>query len=42
MQDDINIQNWDFRPLNSRYLSLKKYNPIKVHGYDTKEICIII
>jgi hypothetical protein len=31
----------DFRPLSCNFLPLKKYNPIKILCYDTKEISVI-
>jgi len=40
-EDDTNIQNGDFRPLSCHYLPLKKYNPVKLYNYDSKEISVI-
>ena len=39
--NDTNIQNGGWRPLSCEYLPLKKYNPIKLYNYDTKEISVI-
>ena len=39
--DDTNINRGDFRPLNSKLFPLKKYNPLRVFTYETKEVCII-
>ena len=41
IQDNTYIQNGDFRPLSCDYMPLKKYNPIKLYNYDTKEVCVI-
>jgi hypothetical protein len=38
---DTDIQNGEFRPLSFEYFPLKKYNPIKLYNYDTKEVSII-
>jgi len=40
-QDNIDIQNGEFRPLNYQYLPLKKYNPRKIYNYNSKDVCII-
>ena len=40
-QDDTNIQTGDCRPLNCEYLPLKKYNPIKLYNYHSKEVSVI-
>jgi hypothetical protein len=40
-QDNTDIQNGDFRPLSCDYFPLKKYNPIKLYNYHSKEVCII-
>jgi len=40
-QDNTDIVNGGFRPLSCDYLPLKKYNPVKLYNYDTKEVCII-
>ena len=39
--DNTNIKNGGWRPLNSNYLPLKKYNPKKLLNYNTKEVCVI-
>jgi len=36
-QDNIDIEDGDYRPLSCNYLPLKKYNPVKVGNYDTKD-----
>jgi hypothetical protein len=36
---DTDIVNGNFRPLNSNYYPLKKYNFITQFKYDTKEVC---
>ena len=40
-QDDIDIQNGGWRPLSCEYLPLKKYNPIKLYNFHSKEISVI-
>lgn len=40
--NDEDINNGEWRPLNSDYYPLKKYNPIKLFTYNTKEVSIII
>jgi mannosyltransferase OCH1-like enzyme len=40
-EDNTDINVGDFRSLSSNYLPLKKYNPITLYKYDTKEICLI-
>jgi hypothetical protein len=40
-QDNTDIANGDFRPLSCDYLPLKKYNPLKIYNYYSKEVCII-
>lgn len=40
-QDNININNGDFRPLSCKYMPLKKYNPTKLYNYHTKEVSVI-
>ena len=40
-QDNIDIQDGDFRHLSCEYLPLKKYNPIKLYNYDSKEVSLI-
>ncbi len=39
--DNTDIKNGDFRPLSCDYLPLKKYNPIKLYNYHSKEISVI-
>jgi len=41
IQDNINIQNGDFRPLSYKYFPLKKYKPIKLYNYNSKEVSVI-
>ena len=40
-QDNINISTGACRALSCDYLPLKKYNPIKIYKYDTKEVSVI-
>jgi beta-1,4-mannosyl-glycoprotein beta-1,4-N-acetylglucosaminyltransferase len=40
-QNDIDIKLGQFRPLSSDFYPLKKYNPIKLFNYHSKEICVI-
>ena len=40
-QDNTDIINGDFRQLSCDYNPLKKYNPIKLYKYNSKEICVI-
>ena len=40
-QDNPNIQNGSFTPLNCDYLPLKKYNSKKYLNYHTKEVSVI-
>jgi hypothetical protein len=40
-QDNTNITNGDFRHLSCDYLPLKKYNPIKLYNYHSKEVSVI-
>jgi len=40
-KDDTNIPNGDWRPLSCEYFPLKKYNPIKLYNYHTKEVSVI-
>jgi hypothetical protein len=40
-QDNTNITDGDFRPLSCEYFPLKKYNPIKLMNYGSKEVCLI-
>ena len=39
--DDLDIQNGDWRQLSCEYLPLKKFNPIKLYNYHSKEVCVI-
>lgn len=41
LKDNTDIKNGEWRALSYEYLPLKKYNPIKLYNYHTKEICII-
>jgi hypothetical protein len=36
-QDNIDIEDGDYRPLSCNYLPLKKYNPVKVGNYNIKD-----
>jgi len=40
-ENNTDIKNGDFRPLSIDYYPLKKYNPKKIHSYNTKEISVI-
>ena len=40
-KDNTNITNGEFRPLSCEYLPLKKYNPIKLYNYHSKEVSVI-
>ena len=40
-QDDTDIENGSCRPLSCDYNPLKKYNPLKILNYHTKEISIV-
>jgi len=40
-QDDTNILNGEFRHLSCEYLPLKKYNPMKLYNYHSKEVSVI-
>lgn len=40
-QHDTDIVTGLWRPLSCEYFPLKKYNPIKVYNYHTKEVCVI-
>ena len=43
-QDDIDIENGDWRELSCDYFPLKKYNPIKLYefiAYKKKEVSVI-
>ena len=39
--DNTDTIDGGFRPLNSQFLPLKKYNPIPLLYYHTKEVCLI-
>lgn len=39
--DNTDIEDGSCRHLSCHYLPLKKYNPIKLYNYDTKEVCVI-
>lgn len=39
--DNTNIHNGDFRPLSCDYFPLKKYSPVKLFKYSTKEVSVI-
>jgi len=40
-QDNTNIDNGGWRELSCDYLPLKKYNPIKLYNYHSKEVSVI-
>jgi hypothetical protein len=40
-KDNTTIRSGDFHFLSCDYLPLKKYNPVKVFHYHSKEVCII-
>ena len=40
-KDDTDIQDGGARPLSCNFLPLKKYNPVKLCNYNTKEISVI-
>ena len=40
-QDNTDIQNGGWRPLSCKYLPLKKYDPVKLYNYHSKEVCVI-
>ncbi len=40
-QDDTDIQDGDGRPLSCDYLPCKKYNPIKLYNFNSKEVSVI-
>jgi hypothetical protein len=40
-QDNTDISNGNFRPLSCHYFPLKKYNPIKLYNFHTKEFSVI-
>jgi SAM-dependent methyltransferase len=39
--DDTNIQTGDWRGLSCDYFPLKKYNPVKLYNYHSKEVSVI-
>lgn len=41
-RDNTNILNGDYRPLCCDYLPLKKYKPVKIYKYHTKEVSLIV
>lgn len=41
MADNTDIKDGHFRPLSCEYLPLKKYNPVKLYNYNTKEVSVI-
>lgn len=40
-KDNIDIENGKWRPLSFEFLPLKKYFPIKLYTYETKEVSVI-
>ena len=40
-QNNTDIQNGSFRELSCEYLPLKKYNPVKLYNYHSKEVSVI-
>jgi hypothetical protein len=40
-QDNTDIKNGEWRALSCDYLPLKKYNPIKLYNYHSKEVSVI-
>jgi hypothetical protein len=40
-KDDTDITDGGMRPLSCQFLPLKKYNPVKLCNYNTKEISVI-
>jgi hypothetical protein len=40
-ENNTTIHTGSFRPLSCDYLPLKKYKPVRVFKYHTKEICVI-
>ena len=40
-EDDTNIQNGYWRQLSCDYLPLKKYNPVKLYNYHSKQVSVI-
>jgi hypothetical protein len=41
IQDNTDIKNGDWRTLSCEYLPLKKYNPVKLYNYHSKEVSVI-
>ena len=41
IENNTNIKNGDFRALSCEYLPLKKYNPVKLYNYHSKEVSVI-
>ena len=39
--DNTDIQNGDWRQLSCEYLPLRKYNPVKLYTYRSKEVSVI-
>jgi len=42
IQDNTDIQTGDWRALSCDYFPLKKYNPVKLYNYHSKEVSVII
>ena len=40
-QDNTDIQNGGWRQLSCEYLPLKKYNPLKLYNYHSKQVSVI-
>jgi hypothetical protein len=40
-KDNTDIENGSWRQLSCEYLPLKKYNPVKVYNYHSKEVSVI-
>ena len=40
-KDNTDIEDGDFRELSCYYFPLKKYNPIKIYNYHSKEVSVI-
>jgi hypothetical protein len=40
-RDNTDIQIGDWRPLSYKYLPLKKYNPVLLYNYQSKEVSVI-
>ena len=40
-QNNTNIKTGDFRPLSCDFFPLKRYKPVKVYNYNTKEVSVI-